>query len=144
MYRVDEKVDVYPAHKIQAFYFHDAESNINRKFISLKESGLFNHHQLLEIVLRGDISIYRKQKLWTGGAPSDSDGFSYYLYHQEQLIDLIKFRSDVYPQLIESYGNRLSAFIDQHKLNPNLPADAIKIVIFYNALEKKELFLAKQ
>ena len=143
LHRSNGKVDVYPAHKIQSIYFYDEEANINRKFISLKEAGLFNHHQLFEIVLRGEISIYRKQKMGTGKSPSDADGFYYYTYHHNQLIDLFKFRNQVYPQLIESAGNRISVYIDKNKLNPNSSADAIKIIEFYNSLERDDQLLAK-
>ncbi len=143
LHRVKGKVEVYPAHKIHSLYFYDEEANINRKFISLKEAGLFNHHQLLEIVLRGEISIYRKQKACTGNSPSDANDFCYYTYHHEQLIDLLKFRSQVYPQLIGSSGNRISIFINKNKLNPNSSADAIKIIEFYNRLEKDDQLLAK-
>ncbi len=137
LHRSNGKVEVYPAHKIYSLYFYDAEASINRKFISLKETGLFNHHQLLEIVLRGEVSIYRKQKSFTGTTPSDADGYLYYIYHNEQLTDLLKFRTQIYPQLLESCGNILSVFIDEHRLNPNSSANAIVIIKFYNDLQLK-------
>lgn len=137
LHRSNGKVEVYPAHKINSLYFYDAEANINRKFISLKETGLFNHHQLFEIVLRGEVSIYRKQKLFTGTNPSDAEGYLYYIYHNEQLTDLIKFRTQIYPQLLESSGNTLSVFIKDHRLNPNSSANAIEIIKFYNDLQLK-------
>ncbi len=143
LHRSNGKVDVYPAHKIQAVYFYDEESNINRKFISLKEAGLFNHYQLLEIVLRGEVSVYRKQKSWTGNSPSDADGYHYFISQRDQLIDLLKFRSQVYPLLIEETGNMLTTFMDENKLNPNSSADAITIIGFYNSLKKEDQLLAR-
>ncbi len=143
LHRNNGKVNVYPAHKIHAAYFYDEESNINRKFISLKEAGLFNHHQLLEIVLRGEVSIYRKQKSWTGNSPSDADGYHYFIYQHDQLIDLFKFRSQVYPLLIEETGNMLTTFMNENRLNPNSSADAITIIGFYNSLKKEDQLLAR-
>ncbi|MEO7992511.1 MAG: hypothetical protein ABI663_23370 [Chryseolinea sp.] len=143
LHRNNGKVDVYPAHKIQAVYFYDEESNINRKFVSLKEAGLFNHYQLLEIVLRGEVSVYRKQKTWTGNSPSDADGYHYFIFQHDQLIGLLKFRNQVYPLLIDEIGNMLTTFIDENKLNPNSSADAIMIIGFYNSLKKEDQLLAK-
>ncbi len=145
LHRRNDKVDVYPAHKILSVYFYDADANINRRFISIKDSGLFNHHQLMEVVLRGEVSIYRKQKGFTGVGASDADGFHYFTVCQDRLVDLLKFRTQVYPRLMESSGNELSIFIKDHKLNPNCSAHAIIIIKFYNELQlkKKNSLLAR-
>jgi hypothetical protein len=143
LHRIDGKVDVYPAHKIQSFHFYDKDANINRKFISLKQEGLFNSHQLYEVVLWGDVDIYRKQKAWTGNSPSDADGFSYYVSYRDQLNDIHKFRDRVYPYLLESAGSLLSVFMDENNLNPNFLANAITIAHFYNNLKREDQFLAK-
>jgi hypothetical protein len=143
LHRVDGKVEVYSAHKIQSLHFYDEKANINRKFISLRQAGLFNHHQLYEIVLWGEVSVYRKQKTWTGNSPSDADGFNYFLSYRDQLTDIHKFRDRVYPYLLESAGSLLSVFIDKNNLNPNLSASAITIVHFYNTLKKEDQLLAK-
>jgi hypothetical protein len=143
LHRCNGKVVVYPAHRILSVYFYDEVANINRKFISLKENGLFNHYQLLEIVLRGEVSIYRRQKAWTGNSPSDADGYHYFIFHHDQLIDLLKFRNQVYPLLIQETGYMLTTFIDENRLNPNSCADAIAIIGFYNSLKKEDQLLAK-
>ncbi|HOX82650.1 MAG TPA: hypothetical protein PLJ60_16590 [Chryseolinea sp.] len=142
LHRIHGKMEVYPAHKIQSIYFYDAKENINRKFISLKDSRFFNHHQLLEIVLKGEVSIYRRQKAWTGKSPSDADGFHYFVRYQDKLVDLQKFRNQVYPHLLKSTGGILSAFMDERKLNPNSPSNAILIIDFYNHIKKEDHILA--
>ena len=143
LHRIDGRVEVYPAHKIQSLHFYDEDANINRKFISLKQEGLFNRHQLYEVVLWGEVNIYRKQKAWTGKSPSDADGFNYYVYYRDQLSDIHKFRDRVYPYLLESAGSLLTAFMDENNLNPNLSASAITIVHFCNNLKKEDQLLAK-
>jgi len=143
LHRSNGRVDVYPAHKIQSFYLYDEYANINRKFISLKQSGLFNRYQVYEIVLRGEVYVYRKQKSWTGNYPSDADGFDYFIFYRDQLMNLHKFRSKVYPYLLESAGSQLSFFVDKNKLNPNWSTNAITIIHFYNSLKKDDQFLAK-
>jgi hypothetical protein len=143
LHRVEGRVEVYPAHKIQSLHFYDEEANINRKFISLKQEGVFNHHQLYEVVLWGAVNVYRKQKAWTGNSPSDADGFNYYVSYRDHLNDIHKFRDRVYPYLLESAGSLLSVFMDENNLNPNLSASAITIAQFYNILKKEDQLLAK-
>ena len=137
LHRVNNKVDVYPAHRIQSVYFYDEEANINRRFISLKEQGLFTHHQLMEVVISGEVSIYRKQKVFITNTPSDAEGYYYFIDHQNHLIDLFKFRTRVYPHLVESSGNMLTVFMQENNLNPNSSANAITIITFYNNLQLK-------
>lgn len=137
------KVEVYPAHKIHAVYFYDGDANINRKFISMKQTDIFSRHQLYEIVLRGEVCVYRTKKLWTENSPSDADGYNYFVFHHEQLIDIQKFRKSVYPYLLESAGSMLAVFMDENKLNPNSAANVITIIHFYNSLKKEDQLLAK-
>jgi hypothetical protein len=143
LYRIDDKVEVFPAHKILSLYFYDESANINRKFISIKQEGIFNRHQLYETVVCGEVSIYRKQKAWTRNFPSDADGFNYFVSYRDQVIDIHKFRDRVYPYLLESAGSLLSVFMDENNLNPNLSANTITIVHFYNNLKKEDQILAK-
>jgi len=144
LYRSNGKVEVYPSHRIHSVYFFDEDANINRKFISLKQGdGFFNHHQLYEIVVWGEVNMYRKQKTLTGNHPLDAEGFNYFISNRDKLIPLHKFRSSVYPYLLESAGSQLSVFMDKNNLNPNLPANAIIIIQFYNGLKKDDQVLAK-
>ena len=68
---------VYPAHKIKSLYFYDDSSDINRRFISLRDkSMLYNHCQLFEIVVLGEVSVLRKQET-RSRKPSDAPDFTY-------------------------------------------------------------------
>lgn len=139
LFRNEKGLMVYPAHAVKSFLFHDQASNINRKYISQvsTDRGLKVYH-LYEIVLWGEIAILRKQKIQHTNtpAPSDAFDFDYFVSYKNEIIRLQQFRKKVYPQMLALHRSELNFFMkkEKEKLNPNLPADAIRIVEFYNSL----------
>ena len=143
LFRQGEKVTIYPAHRIQSFNFYDAQANINRKFLSLKNSHtVIRVHQLYEIVLLGDISVLRRQKkeLFVQHTNSDKFDFDYYLRWNNQLVELASFRKMVYPELLKTFRNEIISFVNEKDLNPGQPASAIQIIEFYNRQTKPVIF----
>jgi len=50
------------------------------------------------------------------------------------LCDLGKFRTEVYSNLLLKFPAELNTYIETARLNPNLDADAIRIIKYYNKI----------
>lgn len=143
LFRVNNSVMVYRAHKIQSLQFYDTETNINRKFISLWEvSGMLRECHLYETVVRGEVNILRREKGLIK-AVSDADDFVYYVQYNEMVYSLHTFRHNVYPSMVMKGGSKLSSFVSDNNLNPNKSTNAIEIVMYYNKLIKDDQVLAR-
>jgi len=142
MLRADGSVNTYAFNKIQSFYFYDAEQNINRKFISLKDhDAAKNKSHLYEVVLRGRVNILRQPKNGLAQESNmSSDNFNYYVRMDNHLTNLTDFRKNVFPMLLHSFHDQIATFIYQNKLNPNSQDSAIKIIEFYNKQESLSTF----
>ncbi len=77
---------VYPAHKIRSLYFYDRGSNINRRYLSLKEDdGVRSSYQLYEIVVNGKVDVLRRKKMSAFSEhPSELD-FNYFIRYNDEL-----------------------------------------------------------
>ncbi len=137
IFKSGEKVMVYPAHKIKAFYYYDTAANINRRFLSLIESNtLFKVYHLYEVVLWGDVSVLRMQKkhVSTEYENMDKYGYDYFIQMGDDLTPIIRFRKQVYPELLKGSHDKIMSFVHEKKLNPNLASSAIQIIKFYNSI----------
>lgn len=133
---------VYPAHKIKSFYYYDESSDINRRFISLRDkSTLYNHHQLFEIVVQGEVSVLRRQKT-RSLHPSDALDFTYYVTHNDDVMLLKKFGRKVYPQL-KALMESLEDFVLSNHLRAYDSSNSITIIEYYNRQLRAELITAK-
>jgi hypothetical protein len=136
LFRTSESVTVYPAHKLKSFQYYDAETNINRKFVSLKDNhGVVRSHHLYEYVLRGAFSVLRKVKggLIKGGGPySEQNDFDYYVFHKNELVSLSKFRTHIYPQMLNLNRDEILSYVHHNNLDLNLPANAIIVIKYFN------------
>lgn len=138
----NDPVAVYTADKIKSLYYYDKSTNINRKFVSIHErvnSFVTNH--LYEIVVFGEVKVLRRIASGFADPRDDKNGYQYYVTLGEDVIPFLKFRSEVYPQLI-SDSQALSQYIHVQRLSPNHHADIIRIVDFYNKEVRSRSMLA--
>jgi hypothetical protein len=70
---------VLPAHKVLSLYFYDADENINRKFVSLKESeDARAPRHFYEVVLYGKVNVVRRLRfIHRRSAGSDAQDYAY-------------------------------------------------------------------
>ena len=128
---------VYPAHKIRSLYFYDRGSNINRRYLSLKEDhGVRSSYHLYEIVVTGQVDVLRRKKMSAFSGHSSELDFNYFTRYNDELTALRKFKKKVFPQLRSEPVTRLENFIAANKLRADLPPNAIRIIEFYNSLVK--------
>ena len=133
---------VYPAHKIKSVYYYDDSSDINRRFISLRDkSMLYNHHQLFEIVVHGEVSVLRRQKT-RSMKPSDALDFTYYVSYRDDVMLLKKFGRKVYPQLKLSM-EELEDFVAANHLRVYDNSNSIRIIEYFNRQTRADLITAK-
>ena len=133
---------VYPAHKIKSLYYYDDSSDINRRFISLRDkSTLYNHYQLFEIVVQGEVSVLRKQET-KYLKPSDALDFTYYVAYCDDVMLLKKFGKKVYPQLNSSMET-LDDFVSSNHLRQYDSSNSITIIEYYNRQLRADMITAK-
>lgn len=124
---------VLPAHKVLSLYFYDADENINRKFVSLKENEDTRAPQhFYEVVLYGKVNVVRRLPFTSvGRAGSDAQDYLYFVQWENELVKLSQFKKYIYPSLL-SAGETLSEFVSANKLDPADAAQAIRIIEYYN------------
>ncbi|MBL7858595.1 MAG: hypothetical protein JNM57_12975 [Cyclobacteriaceae bacterium] len=143
LFREGELVTVYAAHRIQSLNIYDRQASINRKFISISDTlEAVVQHRLYEIVLRGEISVWRRQRELSPGIDDRLD-FNYYVFWNNTTIPLSKFRTRIFPKLMNIASTQLTGFMHQQKLNSNRASDAIRIIEFYNHQETFSTIAAK-
>jgi hypothetical protein len=105
---------ILPAHRVKSFRYFDNASNINRQFISLRHSGIYRFY---EIVIYGEVQVIRRLKRNKPSLETDeANDYNFFLWFRNDLIDLKKFKSIVYPLLVQRYGSELEDFVGQNKL----------------------------
>ncbi|HYG17946.1 MAG TPA: hypothetical protein VD816_03420 [Ohtaekwangia sp.] len=124
------RVDVYPAHRVRSVYCYDADANINRKFITISGKNDRRRHNIYEVVAYGDVTVLRRPS-GIFSDPADDGAYTYFLFHDESLIGLQRFSTELFPQLVRASPD-LSAYVREHKLDTTRPADAIRIVLHHN------------
>lgn len=86
--------DVYPLEKISRVYYYDVKANINRRYLVLP----LVRPQLYEVVVDGTIKVLRIQKQFSKGV-HHRDDFHYYVWFNNNLVQLRQFRDKIYPEL---------------------------------------------
>lgn len=133
---------VYPAHKLRSLYYYDEDADFNRRFVSLRDHNkLYNHYQLFEIVVQGEVNVLRRQKT-KSTHPDDANDFEYYVSYQDNFVPLQKFGKKIYPQL-KSSMTLLDDFVLANHLREYDPSNSITIIEFYNKQLRADMITAK-
>ncbi|CAN5440527.1 hypothetical protein BH10BAC4_BH10BAC4_27180 [soil metagenome] len=122
-----EVTKVMTADKVRSFRFYDSRYDINRKFASLADLGVFGGRKIYEVVLNGAIPVLRRIKSISSRMDDDEQYF-YYFDFNARILSLKKFRSVLYPEI----HRKLSLKESSRRLNPNFSADAIRLIEQYN------------
>jgi hypothetical protein len=134
------------AHKINSYRYYDSISNINRQFVSVKDTGPFQQWRLYEIVLQGKAKVLRQPK-WMATSYSlyalhEINDYNYFIWHDAELIPMKKFRVLLYPKLIQENRIELEQFIATSHLNINEMKSTLLILKVYNQLQGKSPLVA--
>lgn len=143
LFRKGDTVSVYPAHKIKSVFFYDAKQNVNHRLVSAKEEHMTHPvYRLYEIVLQGELSVWRKQT--SPVANSDKFDFDYFIRFDDHLLPLQQFRHKVYHELLKNAHEEILTFVTRENLDPSQPADALRIIEFYNHQVKESAVAANR
>jgi hypothetical protein len=132
--RTGDSCMVLPAHKVLSLYFYDADENINRKFVSLKENDEARAPQhFYEVVLYGKVNVVRRLPfIKARSKEADAQDYVYFVQWENELIKLDRFKKDIYPAMLSSSGKMLGEFVSANRLDPADAAQAIRIIEYYD------------
>lgn len=144
LFRNGKAVNVYPAHTFRSLHVYDQKADINRRYVShvSAEEGLAVR-RIYEVVLYGEISVLRRQKVSTAHSPelSDAFDFNYFIVSKDGTYFLHQFRERVFPGMVEHGGEEISTFIKLNKLDPNRESDAVRLIRFFNKNRSTSLMI---
>jgi hypothetical protein len=137
-----ELVSVFRAHDLQQIRFYDSIINVNRRFIIANGiEDFYQDSRLFEVVLDGGISVIRRLPIESESMMQITYAlaYDYFIKVDLDIIPLSKFRDRYYPSLLKNcFG--LNTFVAAQKLNPNVQADAIRIIKFCNTQKASVAF----
>jgi hypothetical protein len=135
LFRNDDQglVNVYPSHKIQWVRYYDEAADVNRKFCVINDSEfIFQHSSLYEIIITGKLDVIRKQRGLSKVQPiSDRYDFDYFTLQAGVAVPLRDFKRKLYSAMMMD-SITLQHYVKEQKLDPGNPADAIRIIMFFN------------
>ncbi len=127
VFRSTNQVEVLPSYKVSSFRFYDEAENINRQFISIHDTRGLN--LFYELVVKGKYNIVRMQD--HNCAQNDQEDYTYYVYHENNLMPINKFKKKVFPDLL-NLRPELGQWVKAERLDLNKKKDTILIVKEYN------------
>lgn len=131
--RKGQDLMVYPAHKVQSAVVYDKEEGKNRNFTSLQFAvGAATANNLYEIVVDGEISVLRKQRVLWYSVHLDKPEEDYFVWKENQLVSLYYFTRKEFPKLVKASNGEMKSYIKSHKLKPNRQHDMMEILSYYN------------
>ncbi|MCA4896980.1 MAG: hypothetical protein ING84_18425 [Cytophagales bacterium] len=131
---------ILPAHRVNSFRYFDSVGNINRQFISLRHHGAY---RFFEIVIYGPVQVLRRLK--RGVSPlkaNEGHDYDFFCWFGSELIELKKFKSDVFPFLVQMHGQILEDFVRQSKLRLHDAGSIFSIVKKCNELSGRQRLVA--
>jgi hypothetical protein len=137
--RLEGELMIYPAHKVQSVNVYDEELESNRNFISLQmEVGPATVHRLYEVVLDGQISILRKERILWYSVHLEIPEQDYFVWNENQMTSLYYFKKKNFPKLVKSSNGDLKSYMRSKRLNPNRLNDMVEILDYYNKQKLNE------
>lgn len=131
---------VMPAHRVSSFRYFDSASNVNRHFKSLRHEGIYRFY---EVVIYGELLILRRLKRNVALREADEGhDYDFFCWFRSELIELKKFKSDVFPFLVQMHRQILEEFVRQNKLRLHDAGSIFSIVKKCNELSERQRLVA--
>ena len=148
-----------PAWQIRKFSIHDIELETVRNFIVLPSiSKSMKFHQFYEIIIKGEIMLLSRNKVYKNlHEPSTNlanklfpravnqfaNNKDFFYFDGKNLIPIEQFRKVVLPAFKRQFGEEITMFIKEEKINLNYPKDQVKVVKYFNTLYTNSRELAR-
>jgi hypothetical protein len=144
MFRQGDELVVYPAHKVESVTVYDQSLKHDRNFISIEEEVcVATLHQLYEVVLKGEVTVLRKERVLWYTVHLDIPEEDYFVWNSHEMISLYRFKRKVFPGIVKASHGSMKSYMRRHKLNPNRVDDMIEILAHYNQQKLDESQFAK-
>jgi hypothetical protein len=149
----DGTLRAYSAGRINSFMFFDDAQNILRKFSTIAFAGSDDKRRFafMEECTTGKLTVYRRlrhsHEFIKIGRPSmfgsdkelikDYDNFTYLVLDDNQVTDLDRFGTDLWPQMREELGKPLTEYVKTRQLD--MSSTVVKLILInqYNYLKIK-------
>lgn len=133
LFRLGNADMVYPAHKVRSFTIMDAAGEARRSFISLQLSiGPATMYRFYEIILNGNISVLRRQRVVWYSVHMDEETFDYFVHNGNEVTSLQIFKRKVLPVMLRAQETELASYVRQHHLSKHKLPHLIRIINYYN------------
>lgn len=149
--RTETLLKTFSAHQVQSFRFAEHAYGMLREFISIDfhPSARYARKTFFEVVLKGPLMVLRQSPHLNDRAnlpqnhPTDGSlgffdyitGFSYYVYTQNQFLDIRKFKKTILPLMTKDFGRELNQIVKDKKLRIFRLDCQIRLINYYNFLK---------
>ncbi|WP_020532269.1 hypothetical protein [Flexithrix dorotheae] len=145
------KIKVYTPEQIKKFRFFDETFQIDRVFISINsKKSYYTKSSFYEVLAWGDLPILGKlkfedfseieaSKAAEGNYQPKFVGYDYFILIGEDLVEIADFRKNILPQLNKE-DERLLAFWEKGKSDPNPTFYLLQYITYYNSLQPGDIF----
>ncbi len=136
--RSDDECISLNAVRVQSFRYYDSVSNINRKFVGIKNNKW--ESRFYEVVISGEVSVLRELKRYADKShPDEVDSYWYYTFINNTMVPLMHFRNRVYPKLLEEHVVEIQTFVQRERLDLNEMRSALLIIKEFNRIKESTL-----
>lgn len=154
-----DKILTYSPYQVKLFQYYDGEHELNRIYTAVeisKPDAYYAHHgkKFLELVMQGDITVMREEKLKLRETYDDQDrtailkrnlysdptlvvGFDYYFNKDGSTYELKNFKKQVLP-LMADHQQEVERFIKENKFDLSSWEDQYEVINYYNDLKSKQ------
>jgi hypothetical protein len=141
--KASDNIIVLPAFKIQSLSYYDVDKNMHHRFVSVQQRiNSFTTYRLFEIVVSGEINVYRRLSGPFADRGDDRSGYHYFISLKNEQVSLSKFRSRVFPYIRKTRKD-IAEYIKENHLSANNQAHAILIIDYFNKCNRTNELLAK-
>jgi hypothetical protein len=144
LFRLGHEDMVYPAHKIHSFTISDDDAETRRSFVSLQLSiGPATVFRFYEVVLDGELSVLRRQRVVWYSIHLDEDTYDYFVKSGRDVTSIQMFKRKVLPGMLREPENKLSSYVRKYRLSKHKLPDLIRIINQHNMLQVNRAPLAR-
>lgn len=149
----------HPAREIEKITFYDTDLETPRFFISIPVNDhLILKYEFYEIVIRGKVKLISREKdysitvekylnVFLNSSESATRNYvsnqNFYFFDGKNIIPLQKFCKLVLPAFKMYFNHEISSYIQEAKLNVNLPRDQMKVLKYFNKLYSEKIIFAR-
>lgn len=144
IHRSLDGIKVLPLYRVKLLRYYDSVANINRQFLTIRDTHSFQQWKLFEVVVQGKVKVVRRLKFHRPEFfASQANDYNYFVWDNSKLTSISQFRHDAYPKLLEDNSYEIKSFVETHHLGLRDVKSVIMIVKEYNKLQSQRRLMAQ-